>query len=288
MPRAADGSTTRPAWSRSIRIPAMIDASWTRTASSATRRRSSRTAGMGHRPATPSDGVGGVGGDDAPLAPRVRHRRCAQRLDADHLDSGRHGLHHMTHAGGQRPAPESDQDGVERRCGVHQFQADGRRALAGLDVQAVFDQPDAVAARDGRCPFARHLVVAVHQFQPGVQCADAIELGHSCEAGGHDGDVEPPAATGPGEGLAEVARAGADHGSRATVGEPARDYLGAAGLEAADRVRRFEFDAHLAPGTGLQRLAAVQRSVEKNRVDHPASRPDPGSVEARLLHGTAA
>jgi hypothetical protein len=39
---------------------------------------------------------------------------------------------------------------------------------------------------------------------------------------------------------------------------------------------------------GLQRLAAVQRSVEENRVDHLASRPDPGSVEARLLHDTAA
>lgn len=72
------------------------------------------------------------------------------------------------------------------------------------------------------------------------------------------------------------------------AGEQARDDLGAAGLEAADRVRRFELDAHHAPETGLQRLAAVQRSVEKNRVDHPASRPDPGSVQARLLHDTAA
>src|ERR1017187_6824911 len=91
MPSAADGSTTRPAWSRSIRIPAMIDASWTRTASSATRRRSSRTAGMGRWPAAVSDGAGRVGGDDAPLAPGVCHRRCAQRLDADHLDVGRPG-----------------------------------------------------------------------------------------------------------------------------------------------------------------------------------------------------
>ena len=72
------------------------------------------------------------------------------------------------------------------------------------------------------------------------------------------------------------------------AGEQARDYLGTAGLEAADRVRRFELDAHRAPEAGLQRLAGVQRSVEKNRVDHPASRPDPSSVEARLLHDTAA
>jgi hypothetical protein len=72
------------------------------------------------------------------------------------------------------------------------------------------------------------------------------------------------------------------------AGEQARDDLGAAALEAADRVRRFELDAHRAPEVGLQRLAAVQRSVEKNRVDHPASRPDPGSVEARLEHDTAA
>jgi hypothetical protein len=38
----------------------------------------------------------------------------------------------MTHAGGQRPAAESNQDGVERRHRVHQFQADGRGALAVL------------------------------------------------------------------------------------------------------------------------------------------------------------
>jgi hypothetical protein len=30
------------------------------------------------------------------------------------------------------------------------------------------------------------------------------------------------------------------------------------------------------------------RSVEKDRVDHLANRPDPGSVETRLLHDTAA
>jgi len=72
------------------------------------------------------------------------------------------------------------------------------------------------------------------------------------------------------------------------VDEQTRDHLGAAGLEAADRVRRFELDAHCAPEVGLQRLAAVQRSVEKYRVDYPASRPDPSSVEARILHDTAA
>ena len=194
----------------------------------------------------------------------------------------------MTHTGGQRPAAQGNQDGVERRHGARQFQADGRRALAGLDVGAVFDQPDAVVPREGRRPLASHVEVAVHQLQPGVQCADAIKLGRRREAGCHDGDLQPPAATGPGEGLAEVARAGAHHGSRAMAGEQARDDLGAAGLEAADRVRRFELDAHRAPEAGLQRLAPVQRSVEKNRVDHPASRPDPGSVEARLLHDTAA
>jgi len=72
------------------------------------------------------------------------------------------------------------------------------------------------------------------------------------------------------------------------TGEQARDDLGAAGLEAAHRVRRLELDAHRASQAGLQRLAAVQRSVEKNRVDHPAGRPDPGHVQARLRHGTPA
>ena len=70
MPSAADGSTTRPACSRSIRRPAMIDASRTRTASSATRRRSSRTAWMGRRPATPSAMVS--------VESVVTTRRCRQ------------------------------------------------------------------------------------------------------------------------------------------------------------------------------------------------------------------
>lgn len=289
MPSAADGSATRPAWSKSIRIPAMIDASCTRTASSATRRRSSRTAGMGRRPATPS---AMVSVESVVTTRRSRHercqRRCAQRLDADHLDLGCQRLQRMTHAGGQRPAAESDQDGVERLCGVRQFQADGRRALTGLDVRTVFDQPDAFVPRDGRRALASQLVVAVHQLQPGAQRADAVELGHGREAGRHDAHLDPPAATGPGEGLAEIARAGADRGSRAVAGQQVRDHLGAAALEAAHRVRRFELDAHRTPELGLQRLAAVQRGVEKDRVDHPASRPDPSSVETRLLHEAAA
>jgi hypothetical protein len=40
--------------------------------------------------------------------------------------------------------------------------------------------------------------------------------------------------------------------------------------------------------TTLQRLAAVQRGVERNGVDYPASRLDPSSVKARLRHDTAA
>jgi hypothetical protein len=142
--------------------------------------------------------------------------------------------------------------------------------------------------RDGRRPLAGHVEVAVDQLQPGAQCADAVKLGRRREAGCHDGDVEPPAATGPGEGLAKVARAGAHHGSCTAVGEQARDDLGATGLEAADRVRRFELNAHPAPQIGLKRLAAVQRSVEEERVDYPASRLDPGNVETRFQHDRAA
>jgi hypothetical protein len=75
---------------------------------------------------------------------------------------------------------------------------------------------------------------------------------------------------------------------RAMAGEQARDDLGTAGLEAAYRVGRFELDAHRAPQAGLQRLTPVPRSAEKNRVDHPASRPDPGRAQTRLRHDTAA
>jgi hypothetical protein len=157
----------------------------------------------------------------------------------------------MTHTSGQRPAAQSNQDGVERRHGLHQFQADGRRTLAGLDVEAVFDQPDAVVARDGHRPLAGHVEVDLHQLQPGVQCADAIKLDRRSKAGCDDGDIDSPGATGPSESLAKVTRAGAHERRRASVGKKARDYLCAAGLEAADRVRGFELDAHRATKFGL-------------------------------------
>ena len=177
------------------------------------------------------------------------------------------------------PPPSAIRTASKR--GVHQLQADRRRALAGLQVQAVFDQPDAVVARDGHRPLAGQLEVAVHQLQLRAERADALELGRRREAGRHDLDVEPPAAGGPGEGLAEVARARAHRGA----GERARDQLGAAALEAADRVRRFELDAHRAPEGRLQRVAPVQRRVEEDRVDHPAGRADASEVEARFRHG---
>jgi len=72
-------------------------------------------------------------------------------------------------------------------------------------------------------------------------------------------------------------------------GEQARDDLCAAGLEAAHRVRGFKLDAHRAPEFGLQRLAAVQRGVQENRVNYPAGGSDhPSCVEARPFHDTAA
>lgn len=193
----------------------------------------------------------------------------------------------MPDTGSQRSAPESDKHSVERRNGLRQFQANGRRALTGFDVRAVIEQPDAFMPRDGCRPGPCHLVIAVHQLQSRAQRADVIELDRRCKPGCHDCDLETPGATRPSQGLSEVARAATHHGGRAFVGKPARDYLGPASLEATDRVRRFELDAHGAAEV-FQRLAAVQRRVEKNRVDHPTSRPDAGGVEARLLHNAAA
>ena len=150
------------------------------------------------------------------------------------------------------------------------------------------DQPDAVVPRDGRRPLPSQVEVAVHQLQPGVQCADAVKLGRRGKAGCHDGDLQPPAATGPGQGLAQVARTGADRGSRAITGEQASATTSVPrALKLRTGFAVFQLDAHRAPPAGLQRLAAIQRSIEKNRVDHPASRPDPGRVQARLRHGSS-
>ena len=54
--------------------------------------------------------------------------------------------------------------------------------LAGFDVQAVFDEPDAVVSRNGRRPLACHLDVAVDQLQPRTEQADAIKLDRRREA----------------------------------------------------------------------------------------------------------
>src|SRR4051794_6857210 len=284
MPRAADGSTIRPAWSWSRRMPAMIDASWISTASSAMTRRSSRTSGIGYRPATPSAMVFVESVVTTRRSCQERVSAGALRLDADHLDSRRQRLQHMTHTGCQGAAAKSNQYGVERWRRVNELESDGRRALARLDVQAVFEEPNSVVLRDGSSPLTSQLVVTVHQFQPGAQCADAIELGRGREAGRNDRDVNSPTTARPRERLPEVARAGAHHRSRPALGELARHYLGTTALEAANRVRRLQLDAHRTPERGLQRLALIQRTVQKPRIDPPPSRADPIGVEARPLH----
>jgi hypothetical protein len=53
-------------------------------------------------------------------------------MDADHLDFGRPGLEHMTHTGGQRPAAQGNQDGVERWHGTRQFRPKGSVKTDGL------------------------------------------------------------------------------------------------------------------------------------------------------------
>jgi hypothetical protein len=90
--------------------------------------------------------------------------------------------------------------------------------------------------------------------------------------------------TRPGERLAEIAGAGAYRGSPAAANEQTRHDLGSPALEAADRVRRFQLDAHPAAEFAFERGTAVQRGVEKNRVDHPARRMDPVEVQARPGH----
>jgi hypothetical protein len=100
--------------------------------------------------------------------------------------------------------------------------------------------------------------------------------------------MEGTAATRPGERLAEVAGAGAHYGCPAPVGQQARYKLGTPGLEAADRVRRFQLDTYRAAKLARQCVALVQRSIQKYRIDHVASRADPVKIEARPDHDETA
>ena len=285
MPSAADGSTTRPARSRSIRS-AMIDASWTRTASSATRRRSSRTAGMDAGRRRRQRWCWSIGGDDAPFATSVIAGAPSGWTQITSTRARRPS--HMTHTGGQCPAAESDQDGVERRHGVDQFQAYGAApsqvSMSRLSSTSRMPSFRAMAA-------ARSRAISMSP-STNSNLASNARMRSSLAAGAKRDATTVTSSPRP---RPDQARAwprlpalAHTTARESVVGEQARDDLGAAGLEAADRVRRFELDAHRAPETGLQCLAAVQRRVEKNRVDYPASRPDPSDVEARLLHDTAA
>jgi hypothetical protein len=92
------------------------------------------------------------------------------------------------------PPAEGDQDSVERGFLGRQLKADGRGAFAGLNVQAVLDQPNAALLRDARGLLAGHFEVAVHQLQLRTQCADPIELGDGCLPRCHDRHVEATAA----------------------------------------------------------------------------------------------
>ena len=241
---------------------------------------------MGYRPATPSAMVS--------VESVVTTRRwCQERVIAGAPSgctqitstSGRQGLQHVAHAGGHRAAAQRDQDGVEGGRRVGQFQADGRRALAGLDVEAVLDQPDAVV----RCAMLAARSRAISKSpSTSSNSAPSARIRSSLAAGAQR---DATTVTSRPRRRPDQARAWprlpalAHTAARAAlVGQQARDELGAAGLEAAHRVRRLQLDTHRAAELGLQRVAAVQRSVEKDRVDVPAGRADPGEVETRREH----
>jgi hypothetical protein len=68
-------------------------------------------------------------GADPPTEEEMARTRTAFRNESekalanhDQIDFGRPGFHHVPHTGGERPAAQSNQDGVERRRGARQFQ----------------------------------------------------------------------------------------------------------------------------------------------------------------------
>jgi hypothetical protein len=132
---------------------------------------------------------------------------------------------------------------------------------------------------------AGHLDVPVHQDQLGPERADPVELGRGRRARCHHRHVQATATTRPSQRLTEVSGARADRGPYAGIREQGRHHLGPPALEAANRVGRFQLDAHRATECAFQRLAAIQRSIEKHRVDHPARRPDSVEIQTRRGHG---
>ena len=294
MPRAADGSTTRPACFQQQphagddATPPDQDGVVGDLEEVVQDRGDGEPAGD-----AVGDGVDRVGGDDTALVPGTGHRRCTQGLDADHLDAGRQGLSGRDPRRWpwpRRPGRPGPRRTSEPRVG--EFQADRGRALAGLDVEAVLDQADAAFPRDGDGArphgdgaLPGQLEVPVDQLQFRPQGTDPSSL-----AGGRPSGMPPPSR--PGRGVApDQARAWPRLPALAhtTAARPCRasrvgDQLGAPGLEAAHRVRRLQLDTHRAPELTLQRVARVQRRVQEDRVDHPTSRTDPVQVQTRRGH----
>jgi len=113
--------------------------------------------------------------------------------------------------------------------------------------------------------------------------AHALDLQRARVVGGEDGDLDPALAARVGHALAEVAGGRADDGLRLGA-EAVQDVIGAAALEAADRVDRFDLEHGGDSGAIAERLADKLRRVEEGGVDDARRFFDSGDGDAGV-HG---
>ena len=181
-----------PARRYSICIPAMMLCSSTSGTWSATARRSSRTAGIGRRPATPSAIVATRSVSTRAFA--LHDKAIAGRaswLHADDLDRRGEAFEDVPHARRHGAAAKSDEDRIGADAALDEFEADRPGPLAGIEVLAVLDEERAFRGRHLSRQAARIVEVAVDRPHARAQSADALQLMGVGPRPGDDGDADP-------------------------------------------------------------------------------------------------
>ncbi len=230
-------------------------ASSTVTTSSTTR----RSAANGNAPsigtASPSANVGNSG--TATGSPGGQRRAQARRMVGLHADDAHlrpQGLDRGADAGEQPAAADGDDDRVEVRRLLEDFER--HRALAGDDVGVVerVQERELVAARDFLRAGARFAEIGPFQHHRGAELAAIGHLDQRRELRHHHGHRDPQQRAVIGDALRVVARRGGDDAATARLRrQPQQRIARAALLEAAGALQVIELAENVRAGELRQR-----------------------------------
>ena len=206
-------------------------------------------------------------GDEPPRSPRLDHGRSPRGLDDDHVRAGAAVFHDPGDAVEHGPVAERHEQRIERFGEPEPLKTHRPRALQGLHIQAVLDEPGTPHA--GHAPGLHLGLVEVRAVQDHArpERLHPPDLERVRVRAGVDRQVEAPLAAGVRHRLPEVT------GARTHQGDALlrlRDQkLRAAALERADRVEGLYLDREPHAELLAERFALELRRVEEHGIYDP-------------------